>query len=109
MHNAENDDDKQKLRDFFKTVTSLYDIAQIKDKLIGKQCWYTVEKSDETYINENGEEKNRYNKNFWGYEPTLNPKKKAEKSEEATKVAKVMDYAPEEVSDEPIDFSEIPF
>lgn len=104
VHNAKNEDDKQKLRDFFKTVKTLYDIAQIKDRLIGKQCWFTLQKSDDTYIDENGDEKNSYDKNFWGYEPTLKTEKKPVKREEPSQ-----DVVLEDVDDSPIDLSEIPF
>lgn len=37
--------------------------------LIGKEAWYVVEKSDYTYTNAAGEEKQGYNRNIFGYEP----------------------------------------
>lgn len=37
--------------------------------LIGKEAWYVVEKSDYTYTNAAGEEKQGYNRNLYGYEP----------------------------------------
>lgn len=93
IHNAKDDDQKQKVRDFFKNMKSLYEMSQLVQKLPGKSCWYTVEKTEETYTDNNGDEKHRYDRNIWGYEPK--PKKKTDE---------VIEDIPEEV-----DLSEIPF
>lgn len=96
VHNAEDDEQKQKVRDYFKGMKSLYDLSQLAGKLPGKECWYTVEKTEETYVDQNGDERYRYEKNIWAYEPKL------KKKESASEV--VADDIPDEV-----DLSDIPF
>lgn len=44
-------------------------VALCKKVLVGKEAWYTVEKSDYTYTNQAGEQKQGYNRNITGYEP----------------------------------------
>jgi hypothetical protein len=94
VHNCETDGKKQQIRDFFKTITTLADLNKIIDRLVGKKCWYKNEKTEETYVDRNGDEKYRYNKDIAGYEMKM----KVEKNDEP------VDYL-----DEPVDLSEIPF
>ena len=75
-------------------MKSLYELSQLVQKLPGKSCWYTVEKTEETYTDNNGDEKHRYERNIWAYEPKL----KSKSGEN------VVEDIPEEV-----DLSEIPF
>lgn len=44
-------------------------VALCNKALIGKEAWYTVERSDYTYTNQAGEQKHGYNRNITGYEP----------------------------------------
>jgi hypothetical protein len=99
VHNAKDDDQKQKVRDFFKNMKSLYEMSQLVQKLPGKSCWYTIQKTEETYIDNNGDEKYRYERSIWAYEPKL--KNKSEKSTED--ITEDIDIS------EPVDLSEIPF
>lgn len=48
-------------------------VALCKKVLMGKEAWFQVEKSDYTYTNQAGEQKQGYNRNIFGYEPK--PKK----------------------------------
>lgn len=95
VHNAKDDEQKQKIRDFFKSMKSLYEMSQLIQKLPGKSCWYTIQKTEETYIDNNGDEKYRYERNIWGYEPKLKSK--------SENIAEDIDLS------EPVDLSEIPF
>lgn len=44
-------------------------VALCNKVLMGKEAWYTVEKSDYTYTTPAGETKHGYNRNITGYEP----------------------------------------
>lgn len=90
VHNCESEEDKQKIREFFKTIADLSDLNKIISKLVGKSCWYKNEKLEETYVDKNGDEKHRYNKDIAGYEMKI-------KSSDKSNLG------------EPIDLSEIPF
>lgn len=58
-------------------VNKVKDTAELVElcnqSLIGKEAWYVVEKSDYTYTNEAGEQKQGYNRNLYGYEPKPKP------------------------------------
>ena len=108
VHNAETKEDKDKLRDFFKGVENLYVLSQTVNKLVGKQCWYAVEKTDETYEDDDGNTKHRYDRSVWGYEPNFKNRKLSQ--DEVLSEAKKQDSLPtEDEVDQPIDLSEIPF
>ena len=63
-----------------------------KENLVGKEAWVKIEKSG-TYENADGETKNSYSKNIYGYEPKMSVKKDDD----------IL------ASGKPIDLSEIPF
>ena len=66
--------------------------------LKGKEAWYQVEKTDQTYVNGNGEVRYSYNRNIYGYEPK--PRKMT--AEELIADFKTGDNTP-------VDPNEIPF
>lgn len=104
VHNAETKEDKDKLREFFKAPKSLHVISEVLPKLTGKQCWYSSQKTEETYEANDGSTKHRYENNVWAFEPTLKPRN--EESQETSH----QDNLPDDRDvDEPIDLSEIPF
>ena len=76
VHNAEDENKKQEIRTKFQTVTSLLDLKAFVMDLIGKQAWLKIEKSDRTYIDNDGNEKFSYNRNLYGYEPEMTAQKK---------------------------------
>jgi hypothetical protein len=76
VHNAEDENKKQEIRIKFQTVTSLLDLKAFVMDLIGKQAWLKIEKSDRTYIDNDGNEKFSYNRNLYGYEPEMTIQKK---------------------------------
>lgn len=99
VHNADSKEDKDKLRAYFKSPKDLYEISQILPKLEGKQCWYSSQKTDETYEAKDGTTKHRYENNVWGFEPTLKPRDERHQ-----------DIAPSEDDlEKEVDLSEIPF
>lgn len=69
VHNATKGKEEA-ARDLVNKVTNSEELVALCNKaLIGKEAWYTVEKSDYTYTNQAGELKNGYNRNITGYEP----------------------------------------
>lgn len=95
VHNTD-EDKKDATRELFNSIKNAADLYSIAKKLEGKQCWYTVKKTDETYVNKDGDVKYRYETNIWGYEPTLKEKETSEPTAE-------------DIDGEEINLDEIPF
>lgn len=68
VHNAK-EDDKEKVRQFFTGEFDDKKIRAVLDKLEGKEAWYSLQKSNRTYQNAQGETKHSYDRNLTGYEP----------------------------------------
>lgn len=69
VHNATKGKEEAAKEMVNKTTNSEELVALCVKVLVGKEAWYTVEKSDYTYTNQAGELKHGYNKNITGYEP----------------------------------------
>lgn len=73
VHNAPADK-KDEVRQQIDNLADSEALAKACDKvLIGKEAWYQVVKTDRTYEDSEGNVKNSYNRNIYGYEPS--PKK----------------------------------
>lgn len=69
VHNATKGKEEA-AKELVNKVKNSEELVELCNKaLIGKEAWYTVEKSDYTYTNQAGEQKHGYNKNITGYEP----------------------------------------
>lgn len=69
VHNASKGKEEA-AKDLVNKVTNSEELVELCNKaLIGKEAWYTVERSDYTYTNQAGELKHGYNRNITGYEP----------------------------------------
>ena len=69
VHNAKKDKEAEAREMVNAVANSTELVALCKKVLVGKEAWYVVEKSDYTYTNAAGEEKQGYNRNILGYEP----------------------------------------
>lgn len=73
-HNKHSDIDKKKVRDAFKAIT---DTDEVDDKFLARykemDAFFTVYKSDRTYLGNDGTTKHSFDKNIYGYMPK--PKK----------------------------------
>lgn len=67
--------------------------------LIDKEAWFKVEKAGTTYVNNNGETKNSYNRNLYGYEPAM----KKQTAED------LIDEFKKNADSTPIESNDIPF
>lgn len=96
VHNKESETDKQKVRDAFKKIddTDLVDDAFLK-KFVEMEAFYMVQMSDRTYVNNQGETKNSYDRNIYGYSPTMK--------------TRVVEPTKNAVNSDPVDLSDIPF
>lgn len=101
VHNAADDSAKDKIRTAIAMIKSLAELNAILPKLAGKECWYSIKKLDNTYIDRNGNEKNSYDKNLTSYKPTESNKNATEKQDDITP-------SNDEV-DKPVDLNDIPF
>lgn len=73
VHNAMKGKEEA-AREMVNAVKDTDELVELCNKvLIGKEAYYTVEKSDYKYTNAAGEEKQGYNRNISGYEPKPKP------------------------------------
>ena len=74
VHNREGDAAKEKARATFKAIT---DTDEVDDKFLARfvemDAWFLVQKSGGTYQNAEGETKDSYDRNIYGYEPKMKP------------------------------------
>lgn len=69
VHNATKGKEEG-AKDMVNKVKNSEELVDLCNKvLIGKEAWYTVEKSDYVYTTPAGEQKHGYNRNITGYEP----------------------------------------
>lgn len=103
VHNAETEEDKQKLRDYFSGLEgrSLSELNEVVPNLVGKQAWIKKERSEEDWIDDEGNSRPNYETNLYGFEPVVSTKK--------VSVDSSTDTVPKFVPDDKIDLSEIPF
>lgn len=71
VHNAKDDTQKDKIRQFFVGDFDDAKIKKVLEKLDGYEAWFTVYQSDRTYTNAQGETRHSYDRNIYGYEPKL--------------------------------------
>lgn len=69
VHNATKGKEEEAKNLVNKVSNSEELVALCNKALIGKEAWYQVEKSDYTYTNQAGEQKQGYNRNITGYQP----------------------------------------
>lgn len=89
---------RDKMREKFDALHNTEELAEFCKALRGKECWYSIVKTDQTYTDNYGNIRHNYDRNVYGYEPKIAPKTEAEK---------VADKVGGEVVDTPDD--EFPF
>lgn len=71
VHNAP-EDKKDKARDEIDAITDTKALAELLQKIVGGECWFTKYPSpDRTYQAKDGSTKKSIDKNIMGYEPKL--------------------------------------
>lgn len=110
VHHQETEEKKQLVRDTIAKVDNLFKFQGIMTKMIGCQAWYKVEKNGKTYSDEEtGETKDSYNKNIYGFKPTMKSEK-AHKKVDDKPIEKVTNvFKDTEVITDNIDLSDVPF
>lgn len=64
------EDKREKVKAGLNKITDTETLEEECQKLIGKECWYTVyENPDRTYTGQDGKTRNSYDRNIYGYEP----------------------------------------
>lgn len=119
VHNASDDETKDKIREAYKKITNLAQLNPFALRLVDKQAWLKIEKSDKTYTSkETGEIKHSYNRNIYGFEPKMKAAPSESKTdtqnntaskptaEQISQVEAVVDALPEQ---DDIDLTDIPF
>ena len=104
VHNQENEDIKQKIREKIQQIKNLADFAAILEKTVGCTAWFKVSEDEDRTYKKNGEIKKSINRRIYGYEP----KSDTSKAQAETKSEAQEPEAPDNF-DEPVDLSDIPF
>lgn len=100
VHNKKTEAEKAKTRDNFKLITDTDQLDKaFLDRFNGFKAWYQVEKSDRTYVANDGTTKYSFDKNIYGYEPK--PRQKT--------AAELVEAFKNDGASAPLDLSEIPF
>lgn len=68
VHNV-SEADKQAARDAVNACKTTEEFAKLCETLDGKECWYSKSKTGTQYTNAQGELKDSYSNNLFGYEP----------------------------------------
>jgi len=72
VHNKQTEEEKAGVRTAFKAID---DTDKVDTKFLAKfkemDAFYMVQQSDRTYTNAQGETKNSYDRNIYGYEPKM--------------------------------------
>lgn len=69
VHNTKDESKKDKTRAMVDAVTNTTELAKLCEALKGKECWYAVYKSERTYVGKDGQSRNSFDRNVYGYEP----------------------------------------
>ena len=104
VHNQEDEDIKQKIREKIQQIKNLADFAALLEKTVGCTAWFKVSEDEDRTYKKNGEIKKSINRRIYGYEP----KSDTSKTQTEVKSETQEPEAPENF-DEPVDLSDIPF
>jgi hypothetical protein len=69
VHNQSTEANKTAVRNAVNACRTTEEFAKLCQKLEGKECWYSKFKTGSTYQNAQGETKDSYSNNLFGYEP----------------------------------------
>lgn len=104
VHNQENEDIKQKIREKIQQIKNLADFAVLLEKTVGCKAWFKVSEDEDRTYKKNGEVKKSINRRIYGYKPKFeSPKEQTEVKAENTEPETAENF------DEPVDLSDIPF
>ena len=101
VHNQEDENIKQKIREKIQQIKNLADFAAILEKTVGCTAWFKVSEDEDRTYEKDGKVKKSINRRIYGYEP------KSDNLKTQTE-AKPEIQEPENF-DEPVDLSDIPF
>ena len=96
IHNQEDEEIKQKIREKFQQIKNLADFAALLEKIVGCAAWFKISEDENRSYKKDGEIKKSINRRIYGYKP-----KDSQKVEQKDEVA--------ELSDDEVDLSDIPF
>lgn len=104
VHNQEDENIKQKIREKIQQIKNLADFAAILEKTVGCTAWFKVSEDEDRTYEKDGKVKKSINRRIYGYEP----KSDTSKTQAETKPETQEPETPENF-DEPVDLSDIPF
>ena len=113
VHNQEDENIKQKIREKIQQIKNLADFAALLEKTVGCTAWFKVSEDEDRTYEKDGKVKKSINRRIYGYEPKSdNPKAQAETKSQVKAVEAdengTAHYADDNY-DEPVDLSDIPF
>lgn len=104
IHNQENEDIKQKIREKIQQIKNLADFAVLLEKTIGCTAWFKVSEDEDRTYEKDGKVKKSINRRIYGYEPKSDISKTQAETKSETQEPETPDSF-----DEPVDLSDIPF
>lgn len=104
VHNQEDENIKQKIREKIQQIKNLADFVALLEKTVGCTAWFKVSEDEDRTYEKDGKVKKSINRRIYGYEP----KSDTSKTQAETKSETQEPEAPENF-DEPVDLSDIPF
>ena len=104
VHNQENEEIKQKIREKIQQIKNLADFAALLEKTVGCTAWFKVSEDGDRTYEKDGKVKKSINRRIYGYEPKSDTSKTQAETKSETQEPEVPDNF-----DEPVDLSDIPF
>lgn len=104
VHNQEDENIKQKIREKIQQIKNLADFAVLLEKTVGCTAWFKVSEDEDRTYEKDGKVKKSINRRIYGYKPKFESSK-----EQAEVKAEVAEPEAPENFDEPVDLSDIPF
>lgn len=113
VHNQEDEDIKQKIREKIQQIKNLADFAVLLEKTVGCTAWFKVSEDEDRTYEKDGKVKKSINRRIYGYEPKSDTSKAQDETKSQVKVVEADEngtaHYVEDNYDEPVDLSDIPF
>lgn len=113
VHNQEDENIKQKIREKIQQIKNLADFAALLEKTVGCTAWFKVSEDEDRTYEKDGKVKKSINRRIYGYEPKSDTSKAQAETKSQVKAVEAdengTDHYVDDNYDEPVDLSDIPF
>lgn len=113
VHNQEDENIKQKIREKIQQIKNLADFAALLEKTVGCTAWFKVSEDEDRTYEKDGKVKKSINRRIYGYEPKSDTSKAQAETKSQVKAVEADEngttHYVDDNYDEPVDLSDIPF